>query len=253
MPVPVVAGNWKMNTTVEEAYSLASAMRDGLERVAGVEKVICPPFVSLGRVQEALKGTSVKLGAQNMHAEEKGAFTGEVSPVMLKGLCEYVILGHSERRQHFGETDELVNRKVKAALRFGLRPIVCVGETFEQRETGRAETVVLAQLEHALNDVGQGLGSIAIAYEPVWAIGTGRAATLEVVDAMMALARQRLVSIYGDGGRGVPLLYGGSVIPENIASFVTGKNVDGALVGGASLKPKDFVEIVARTAEAKCR
>ena len=243
MPTPIVAGNWKMNTVVPEAIVLAAQMRDALDAVSGVEKVVCPPFVSLMAVQGLLDGTSIKLGAQNMHHAEKGAFTGEVSPVMLSGLCQYVILGHSERRQLFGETDEQINMKVQAALEAGLRPILCVGERLEEREAGRAEEVVTKQLRGGLEGVTSA-SYLAVAYEPVWAIGTGVAATGEIAEAIMTAIRGALAGLYGEGlARDVPLLYGGSVTPDNVAEFASQPNVNGALVGGASLNAESFVAI----------
>lgn len=243
MPTPIVAGNWKMNTVVPEAIVLAAQMRDALDAVSGVEKVVCPPFVSLVAVQGLLDGTSIKLGAQNMHHAEKGAFTGEVSPVMLAGLCQYVILGHSERRQLFGETDEQINLKVQAALEAGLRPILCVGERLEEREAGRAEEVVTRQLQGGLEGVAPA-SYLAVAYEPVWAIGTGVAATGEIAEAVMTAIRGALGGLYGEGlARDVPLLYGGSVTPDNVAEFASQPNVNGALVGGASLNAESFVAI----------
>ncbi len=243
MPTPIVAGNWKMNTVVPEAIVLAAQMRDALDAVSGVEKVVCPPFVSLMAVQGLLDGTSIKIGAQNMHHAEKGAFTGEVSPTMLAGLCQYVILGHSERRQLFGETDELINMKVKAAIDAGLRPILCVGERLEEREAGRAEDVVTQQLRGGLEGV-QSVSTVAVAYEPVWAIGTGVAATPETAEAMMTAIRNALSGLYGEGAASiVPLLYGGSVTPDNVVEFASQPNVNGALVGGASLNAESFVAI----------
>ena len=243
MPTPIVAGNWKMNTTIPEAIVLAAQMRDALDAVSGVEKVVCPPFVSLLAVQGLLDGTSVKLGAQNMHHAEKGAFTGEVSPGMLAGLCQYVILGHSERRQLFGETDESINMKVKAAIEARLKPILCVGERLEEREAGRAEDVVTQQLRGGLDGVDS-VSSVAVAYEPVWAIGTGVAATAEIAETMMTAIRGALAGLYGEGwAREVPLLYGGSVTPDNVAEYASQPNVNGALVGGASLNAESFVAI----------
>ncbi len=243
MPTTIVAGNWKMNTVVPEAIVLAAQMRDALDAVSGVEKVVCPPFVSLMAVQGLLDGTSIKMGAQNMHHAEKGAFTGEVSPVMLTGLCQYVILGHSERRQLFGETDETVNQKVHAAIEAGLRPILCVGERLDEREAGKAEEVVTQQLRGGLEGVSS-VATVAVAYEPVWAIGTGVAATGEIAEAMMAAIRQALAGLYGEGAAGdVPLLYGGSVTPDNVAEYASQPNVNGALVGGASLNAESFVQI----------
>ena len=243
MPTPIVAGNWKMNTTIEEATGLASGMVHGLDAVEGIEKVVCPPFVSLAAVAEVLQGSTVALGAQNMHHEAEGAFTGEVSPAMLAPICRFVVLGHSERRQLFGETDGLVSLKVQAARRFGLRPIVCVGERSHEREAGRAEQVVEDQVRASLCGVTDS-EALVVAYEPVWAIGTGLAATPEIAGAMMSHIRAVLDSLYGTGrASDVPLLYGGSVNPGNAEAFMEQADVNGALVGGASLDPESFVSI----------
>ena len=250
MPTPIVAGNWKMNTTIEEAADLASAMVDGLEPVEGVEKLVCPPFVSLAAVAEVLNGSTVAVGAQNMYHEAEGAFTGEISPAMLAPVCRFVVLGHSERRQLFGETDGLVNLKVQAAMRVGLRPIVCVGEHLNEREAGRAEQVVEDQVRASLLGVTDSEG-VVVAYEPVWAIGTGMAATPEIAGAMMSHIRAILVSLYGAGrASDVPLLYGGSVNPGNAEAFMEQADVNGALVGGASLDPASFVSIARSVAGA---
>ena len=248
MPTPIVAGNWKMNTVVPEAIVLAAELRNALDAISGVEKVVCPPFVSLMAVKGLLDGSSVKLGAQNMHHAEKGAFTGEVSPGMVAGLCQYVILGHSERRQLFGETDDTINRKVQAAIEVGLKPILCVGERLDEREGGRAEDVVTQQLRGGLEGVSS-VETVAVAYEPVWAIGTGVAATSDIAEAMMAAIRQALADLYSaDTARDVPLLYGGSVTPDNAAEYASQTNINGALVGGASLNAQSFVEIARRMA-----
>ncbi len=250
MRTPIIAGNWKMNTTVAEALELIGAMRERLQRIRGVEVVICPPFVSLVRAAEALEGTPIRLGAQNMHFEEKGAFTGEISPLMLKGLCEYVILGHSERRMYFGETDEMVNRKVKAALAAGLKPIVCVGETLAENESGRTEAVVTRQVQAALDGVPS-IENIVIAYEPVWAIGTGRAASESQAGATIGLVRRIVRDRYGKAAEALRIQYGGSTNAKNIAGFMRGPEIDGALVGGASLKADEFVSMVEQTAAIK--
>ncbi len=252
MPVPIVAGNWKMHTSVTEALRLALELVDGLDGVSGVEKVICPPFVSLEPVARVLRGTSVKLGAQNMHHRDQGAYTGEVSAGMLAGLCDYVVLGHSERRQHFGETDEAVNLKVKAAFRAGLRPIVCVGETLEQRESGKAAEVVAGQVRGALEGL-HNIMDLAIAYEPVWAIGTGVAATPDTASEIMGgVVLPTLQELYTrDPAAQVRLLYGGSVSPGNVEAFAGLESVHGALVGGASLRADQFVEIARTVAAAK--
>ena len=251
MPVPTVAANWKMNTTMHEATQLAAGIRDGLGSVSGPEVILCPPFISLQAVRDAVLGSQIKVGAQNMYSEASGAFTGEVSPAMLRGLCDYVILGHSERRQHFGDNDDLVNLKVKAAFEHGLRPILCVGESLEQREAGRAGATVAQQLRSGLAGVVDITG-LVVAYEPVWAIGTGRAATPEIAAEIMGGTIQAsLNALFGDAAAQVPLLYGGSVNPENVASFAAQECIHGALVGGASLQADQFLEIARLTARAK--
>jgi triosephosphate isomerase len=217
-----------------------------LKAVQGVEKVICPPFTSLLAVSAMLTGTDVGLGSQNMHWEASGAFTGEVAPQMVAELCKYVILGHSERRAYFGETDETVNRKVKAALANQLIPIVCVGETLEQNKAGKTSEIVSRQILEGLADIPQGIASaIVIAYEPVWAIGTGLAATSEGANAVVAdIIRPSLASILGaEIAHGARVLYGGSVTAANAAEFFGMRDIDGALVGGASLKPQEFIRI----------
>ena len=251
MSILIVAGNWKMNNTVQQSKELAAEMKPGLEAIAGVETVVCPPFVSLSAVAEVLKGSSIHLGAQNLHHEDKGAFTGEVSPTMLAELCRFVIVGHSERRNLFGESDGLVNSKVKAALAAGLRPILCVGEQLSDREVGRAETVVEGQVRSCLEGI-EYTEALVVAYEPVWAIGTGKAATPQVAQGIMGHIRCVLGSLYGpDAASEVSLLYGGSVNPGNIGDFMQEKDVNGALVGGASLSADSFVELVQRCAHSK--
>ena len=253
MRIPLIAGNWKMNTTVAEAEDLVYDMLDRLNRIKGVEKVLCPPFISLAVVGELLKGSSVKLGAQNMHFEIKGAYTGEISPLMLAGLCEFVILGHSERRWYFGETDEIVNKKVKAALTAKLKPILCVGERLEENEAGRTEEVVSKQINNDLNGIDP-CPDIVIAYEPVWAIGTGRAASSEGAAATIKFIRDCLAKLWNeDIAQGLRILYGGSVTSNNIAEFVSQPGIDGALVGGSSLKAEEFLSIVNQTATIKGR
>ncbi len=251
MPEYMVAGNWKMNTTLREAVDLVTAMRPGLEAVDGVTSVVCPPFVSLSAVSEILLGSSVRLGAQNMHKEPKGAFTGEVSAAMLAGLCEFVILGHSERRQLFAETDTSVNLKVRAANEAGLRPIVCVGEGLEQREKGDANAVVEGQIRAGLAYIDS-IDGLIVAYEPIWAIGTGVAATPEAAQDVMGHIRAVLADLHdGASSESVPLLYGGSVTPDNAATFFAEKDVNGALVGGASLQSDSFVAIAGQAAAAR--
>ena len=239
-----------MNTTIGEAAELASSLVGGLDAIIGVEKVVCPPFVSLAVAAEILRGSTVALGAQNMHYEADGAFTGEVSPNMLASICRFVILGHSERRQLFGETDESVNRKILAAQSVGLRPIVCVGEQLSDREAGTAEEVVVGQTRACLDGVKASDG-LVVAYEPVWAIGAGMAATPEIAQGMMGNIRGVLTAAYGPGPASeVPLLYGGSVNPDNIGNFMEQTDVNGALVGGASLDSASFVAIAGTVAEA---
>ncbi len=251
MRLPIIAGNWKMNTTIEEAVALVRDMLGGLQDIEGAEKVVCPPFVSLAAVRPVLERSSVRLGAQNMHFEEKGAFTGEVSPGMLAGLCHYVIIGHSERRQLFGETDETVNRKVKAALKFKLLPIMCVGETLAENEAGKTEEVVTRQVKKGLEGIDNP-GGLVIAYEPIWAIGTGKAATGKQANATIGLVRRTVRDLYGAAvADALRIQYGGSVTAANIVEFVSQPEIDGGLVGGASLKAPEFVSIVEQTAKTR--
>jgi triosephosphate isomerase len=246
---PIVAGNWKMNNTIAEGLALVDAMLPRLQTFSSVERVVCPPFTSLPAVSARLRESDILVGAQNLFPEPKGAFTGEISPVMLEGLATYVIVGHSERRQYFHEDDALVNRKVKAALAGGLAPIVCVGETLEQNERGETEQVVSRQVRGALDGVDH-LSAVVIAYEPIWAIGTGRAATPEGANATIAVIRRTVGEIAGSAiSEGLQVQYGGSVTPDNFGAFIGQPDIDGALVGGASLKADQFVEIVRLAAE----
>ena len=250
---PILAGNWKMNKTIAEATDFVRAIRRGLNGVKGADRVLCPPFTALAAVKDLLAATEIGLGAQNMHWEEKGAFTGEISPGMLMELCQYVILGHSERRAYFGETDEGVNRKVKAALAHGLLPIVCVGETVSQYDAGQTQAVVSGQVRGCLAGLSAAqVGGLVIAYEPVWAIGTGKAATAAGAGAVIGLSiRGPIAELYGEAvAQAVRVQYGGSVTPANIGEFMAHPDIDGALVGGASLKP-DFVDLVRIAAETK--
>ena len=251
MRVPMIAGNWKMNTTVSEAVKLVGEMRPLLDPMNNVEKVVCPPFVSLTAVKDTLKGSTVKLGAQNMYFEEKGAYTGEISPLMLAGLCEYVILGHSERRQYFSETNEIINKKVRAALKAGVKPILCVGESLAQYEAGKTEAVVTDHVIGSLKDIPAS-ANLVIAYEPVWAIGTGKAATSEQANNVIGIVRKIVAKLYGDSfARNLRILYGGSVTPDNIAELMRQTEIDGGLVGGASLKVDSFVSLIRQTAQVK--
>jgi triosephosphate isomerase len=247
MRVPLIAGNWKLNKTSTEAYKLVAEMLPGLRNIRGVEKLLCPPFTALMAVFRLIKDSDIRLGAQNMYWEEQGAYTGEISPRMLAEFCQYVILGHSERRTYFGETNEQVNRKVRAAIAHHLMPIICVGETLEENEVGRAAGVVSRQVREAL--VGLDIldaERIVIAYEPVWAIGTGRAATAAGANTLIRnVIRPTLASLFGENiAQGVRVLYGGSVDPGNAGDFFRQTEIDGALVGGASLKARPFIDIV---------
>lgn len=236
-----------MNKTVEQACPLVAAMLPGLQAVLNVERVICPPFTALMPLAAMLEGSGIQLGAQNLFWEPGGAFTGEISPEMVKEFCGYVILGHSERRQYFHETDESVNRKLKASLQAGLIPIVCVGETLEQNEAGETFQVVTRQVREGLKGLVAGQAAdIVIAYEPVWAIGTGRAASKEDASAVIGgVIRPAVKSLFGvAAAEGMRILYGGSVKGENAAEFFSHVDIDGALVGGASLKAEEFIQIV---------
>jgi triosephosphate isomerase len=253
MRIPFIAGNWKMNTTATEAERLVLEMLEKLDRIEGVEKVVCPPFVSLVAINMMLQSSSIKLGAQNMYFEAKGAYTGEISPLMLKELCEFVILGHSERRWYFGETDEIVNRKVKAAVANKLKPILCVGERLEENEAGKTEEVVNRQVTAALNGI-EPIRDFVVAYEPVWAIGTGKAASGAQAAATIQYIRAVVAKLWNKSiAQDLRILYGGSVTGANIAEFISHPEIDGALVGGASLKAEEFVGIVEKTAEVKKR
>jgi len=251
MRVPLIAGNWKMNTKLKEAENLVRAMSAELNSIEGVEKVLCPPFISLAAIKELIKGTSIILGAQNMFFEDKGAYTGEISPLMLVELCDFVILGHSERRQYFAETDEIINKKVKKALECGLKPILCVGESLEDNEAGKTEQKITSQVNAGLGGINP-TSQLVIAYEPIWAIGTGRAATGKQANATISLIRSILTNIWNtETAKTIRILYGGSVTGSNITEFITEADIDGALVGGASLKADEFVSIVRQTARIK--
>ncbi|MCH7737401.1 MAG: triose-phosphate isomerase [Chloroflexi bacterium] len=251
MPDLVVAGNWKMNTTVAEAATLAAGVVDGAAAIPGVALVLCPPFVSLAAVSDAVKGSAVKVGAQNMHFQDSGAFTGEVSPGMLQGLCDYVILGHSERRQMFAETDESVNSKVKAAQAAGLKPILCVGETLEEREGEKASDVISGQVRAGLEGISDTSGLI-VAYEPIWAIGTGQAATPETAaEVMGGVILETLRSLFAAAADDISLLYGGSMNAANAGDYAAQDCIHGGLVGGAGLQAESFLQVAAAVAAAK--
>lgn len=245
MRTPIIAGNWKMNKTIEEATELVKKIKNNLND--DVEVVVCVPFTALSQVKKEISGTNLKLGAQNMHWEESGAYTGEISPLMLNEIgVDYVIIGHSERRQYFGETDETVNKKIKAALKHDINPIVCVGETLVQREDGIEKEVVEAQVLKALEDIDKkDMDKIVIAYEPIWAIGTGKTATSEEANEIIAFIRKILRDKYQqEVSEKVRIQYGGSVKPSNVTEIMNQSDIDGALVGGASLNSEEFIKLV---------
>jgi triosephosphate isomerase len=248
---PIIAANWKMYTTASSAQELCRALRSRIDGVSTVEKVVCPPFVFLALAAQELASSSIKVGAQNVFWEEQGAYTGEVSPAMLVDLCDYVIIGHSERRKYFGETDETVNRRLKAALAHGLRPIFCVGETAEEREAGQTEKVLQRQVWGGLADIDLP-SDFVIAYEPVWAIGTGTPATGPLAREAVSFIRREVESLYdAERAESLRIQYGGSVDAKNIGEFVSERQIDGALVGGASLRADAFAVIVEQSALIK--
>jgi triosephosphate isomerase len=248
---PVIAGNWKCNMRLDTAYDLASGIRERTEEIGGIEKIVCPPFIYLATVEVALSMSSIKVGAQDTHWEDDVAATGEVGPKQIEELCDFVIIGHSERRHQFGETDEMVNHKVKAALAAGLQPIMCVGELLSEREAGSTADVLVRQTQAGLEGTDIPDGFI-IAYEPVWAIGTGTAATAADADEAIALVRREVAGMFGEAKAAtVRILYGGSVTPDNIAEFMSVNGIDGALVGGASLKVDSFAGIVEGAARVR--
>jgi triosephosphate isomerase len=247
----IVAGNWKMHNTVEESVALANAIKGGCAALKKGEVVLAPPFTALSGVSETIKGSRVTLAAQNMFYEDKGAFTGEIAPAMLKDIgCTYVIIGHSERRKYFYEKDNDVNLKVKKALPLGLKPIMCVGETNEEREKNVTRAVVGRQVKEGLKGVEK-IGNVVIAYEPVWAIGTGKVATSTQAQEVHAFIRGILKDLYGSTANGIRILYGGSVTKDNIGELIEMEDIDGALVGGASLKADSFLGIIQKIAEKK--
>ncbi|MGD2143317.1 MAG: triose-phosphate isomerase [Anaerolineae bacterium] len=254
MRKPFIAGNWKMHKTVEEAVLLVEELREELESVDGCDVAVCPPFVALPAVREALAGSDIGLGAQNMHWADEGAFTGEVSPPMLQGLCDYVILGHSERRTIFGETDEWVNKKLHAALTYGLKPIVCLGENLEQNRAGETGAFVSGQVRAAFKGVtADQAKTVTMAYEPIWAIGTGIPAHGQDANEIIGgTVRATLAKLYGrEIAESIRIQYGGSVKPHNVTEFLGQPQIDGALVGGASLQAPGFSEIVQKGLAAK--
>ena len=242
-----IAGNWKMNKTAAETAELASALKASLAQFAGkCEIAVCPTFTSLATAVEILKGSNVKVGAQNIHWADNGAYTGEISGAMLKEIgVEYVIIGHSERRQYFGETDETVNQRIKAALKYGLKPIVCIGETLNERESGVTNTVLEKQIRGAFADISAAdMDAVTIAYEPVWAIGTGKTATPDVAQETHAFIRSVLTALFGDKAQDIVVQYGGSMKAENSGALVSKQDIDGGLIGGAALKADSFTALI---------
>ncbi len=243
----IIAGNWKMHKTISEAISLVTLLKRSSYQQENIDIAVCPPFTALGEVSEALNGSNVMLGAQDVYWESQGAYTGEISPLMLKDIgCKFVIVGHSERRNYFNETNEVVNKKAKAALAVGLCPIICVGERLEQREGGKTFEVVRDHIENSLTGLNkQEILNTVIAYEPVWAIGTGRTATPEQAQEVHSFIRRLLEERYDkDIGQAVRIQYGGSVKSDNIANLIVKEDIDGALVGGASLDAEKFIQII---------
>ena len=246
MRKPIIAGNWKMFKTVQEAVSFVNEVK-GKAEVDGVDSVICAPYTNLPALVEAVKGTALKVGAQNLHFEDSGAFTGEISGVMLKDLgVEYVIIGHSERRAYFLETDEIVNKKVHAAFKHGLTPILCVGEKLEEREAGQTKDVCKVQTEAAFAGLSaEQAAQVVIAYEPIWAIGTGKSSTADDANEVISYIRELIAGLYGAGtAEAIRIQYGGSVKPNNIGEYMQQPDIDGALVGGASLEPASYIALV---------
>jgi triosephosphate isomerase len=251
--MPIIAGNWKMYKTLTESVSFVQELAPHLAPFTGVERVVCPTFIAVASVAEALKNTDIKVGAQQIHWETQGAFTSQISPTMLQGLVEYVIIGHSECRAYLGETDETVNKKSKAALAHGLKPIIAVGESLAQNEAGETESFVSGQVRAGLAGISAAdMANVVIAYEPIWAIGTGKSASGEVANSIIGMIRAVVRDVYDDHvANALRIQYGGSVKPDNMAEYMSQPDIDGALVGGASLKVADFTALVKAAAEAK--
>ncbi len=254
MRKPIIAGNWKMYKTVAESVSFVQELAPRLAPFTGVERVVCPTFVALASVADALKGTEIRVGAQSVHWEAQGAFTSQIAPTMLQGIAEYIIIGHSECRAYLNETDETVNKKVKASLAYGLKPIVAVGESLAENEAGQTENIVGGQVRAALNGVdAANMANIVLAYEPIWAIGTGKSASGEIANNIIgSTIRATLVDLYGSAiADTVRIQYGGSVKPDNMQEYMSQPDIDGALVGGAALKVDDFTKLIEAAAKAK--
>ncbi|MEX0324584.1 MAG: triose-phosphate isomerase [Puniceicoccaceae bacterium] len=242
----LIAGNWKMNKTDSEGADLVNEIKVGLGQKLDVGVALCPPFTALESCAKAIEDSNIQLGAQNMHPKLEGAYTGEISPVMLRSLfCTVVILGHSERREYFKESDAFINEKVLAALESSLKPILCVGETLEQREAGETFNVVRTQLVDGLKGVtADAADNLVVAYEPVWAIGTGKTATPEMAQEVHKMIRDELTALFGEAADKVRILYGGSMKPENASELLDQPDIDGGLIGGASLKAKSFLDLI---------
>ncbi|MEX0332808.1 MAG: triose-phosphate isomerase [Puniceicoccaceae bacterium] len=242
----LIAGNWKMNKTDSEGADLVNEIKVGLGQKLDVGVALCPPFTALESCAKAIEDSNIQLGAQNMHPKLEGAYTGEISPVMLRSLfCTFVILGHSERREYFKESDAFINEKVLAALESSLKPILCVGETLEQREAGETFNVVRTQLVDGLQGVtADAADNLVVAYEPVWAIGTGKTATPEMAQEVHKMIRDELTALFGEAADKVRILYGGSMKPENASELLDQPDIDGGLIGGASLKAKSFLDLI---------
>ena len=243
---PLIIANWKMNKSVAESVSFVNQIIDPLSKINSVATVICPPFTSLSALSRSIAGTHIKLGAQNVYFEIDGAYTGEISISMLKELCSYVIVGHSERRILFKENDLTINMKLRSVINNGLNPILCVGESIESRTKGEADQIIGEQITKGLENVAS-LDNLIIAYEPIWAIGTGKSASSEIAQEMSLTIRNKINDLYGIISQKIPILYGGSVKSENINDFVSQDDINGALVGSASLDPKSFVAIVSES------
>lgn len=253
MRTPIIAGNWKMYKTPQEAVDFVNAIKGPLAKLTAAERVVCPPYVALSGVQAALSGSDIAVGAQDLHWEEEGAYTSQIAPGMLAGLVKFVIIGHSETREYLGVTDEMVNKKVKAALQHGLHPIIAVGESLAINEAGQTQEFVGKQIRAAFDGIpADALANIVVAYEPIWAIGTGKSASGEQANATIGAIRGILAELYGSAhADAMRIQYGGSVKPANMAEFMSQPHIDGALVGGASLKADSFIDLVRIAIEAK--
>lgn len=254
MRKPIIAGNWKMFKTLSESVAFVKELAPKLAPFTGLDCVVCPPYIALGSVADALQGTNVRVGAQSVHWEAQGAFTSQIAPTMLQGLVDYVIIGHSECRAYLNETDETVNKKVKASLAYNLKPIIAVGESLEQNEAGQTGQIVGGQVRATLAGVDAvNMANIVIAYEPIWAIGTGKSASADLANSIIGgTIRATLSDLYGsDIAQSVRIQYGGSVKPDNMLEYMSQPDIDGALVGGASLKVPDFTQLIEAAAKAK--